>query len=570
MLKLSTYAAGILAFGLAGCISLEPKRFSAPVQARQLHDIPPPGQTVPAPVAALAQPAAATPAETAAAPAPPPARTNIRGAGDGSTKVDRIVVTGNVKEIPHRVPDFSREQLAGMVCRGQGSRNPQYLGKVVRAWEATVAAHDSRIAYEAGRITLKEANAIEIARQDAVKAFRGTEDFFASLLGGLIKKSDLPKPQSGSLVLENVDLFTFTENGIEVMAVSGVVRNTGVSTAEVPPLTLQSIDQWDYLLAGQTSLLSFETLGPGESRPFEVRFLNPPDTTAEVYAHFAPPFEYRAYRACDNFDPRTAKPRTADEAPQRDDGPVHTSAELNELTRYYRAEAENAWICRPGRDSSGDKDGGLRIAVAGSGERREGGSISLGKPDMNRLCAGFGARLRWRDMFVLAEATDEAWGAMRASEETQRKVGAGIAPQSEAEAARLAWDSAHRRVRTLGEAALARAGGSTAGIAVNLSSSSFGNGGGYYYVEIAGTLRNTGDAPRDVDALMLAIVDRLEMPLLSFAIDNPATLAPGQMASFSQRIRLEDPGMMRSGSPPGSGPWGSSPGWQIRVGAMGR
>ena len=42
-------------------------------------------------------------------------RTEVRGAGDGSMKLDRVVVTGS-KDIPHRAPDFSSEQAAAMLC----------------------------------------------------------------------------------------------------------------------------------------------------------------------------------------------------------------------------------------------------------------------------------------------------------------------------------------------------------------------------------------------------------------------------------------------------------------------
>jgi hypothetical protein len=53
------------------------------------------------------------------------------------------------------------------------------------------------------------------------------------------------------------------------------------------------------------------------------------------------------------------------------------------------------------------------------------------------------------------------------------------------------------------------------------------------------------------------------MPLVTLAIDMPKTLGPGETASFTHRIKLNS-------APLNSGEWGTSPGWQVRVGAMGR
>ncbi len=44
-----------------------------------------------------------------------PERTDVQGQGDGSMKLDRVVVTG-LRPIPHRAPDYSPEQVAAMVC----------------------------------------------------------------------------------------------------------------------------------------------------------------------------------------------------------------------------------------------------------------------------------------------------------------------------------------------------------------------------------------------------------------------------------------------------------------------
>jgi hypothetical protein len=451
--------------------------------------------------------------------------------------------------------------VCGYVRREPGDR----VQKTSAAYDATVAAHDARLALEAGKITLKEADAIELKRQDAVGKVR-RNSFLFDMFGGRSKKADLPPPEQDGVVLENVDLFTFTENGKEVMAVSGVVHNTSAVREEMSPVTLAAIDQWEFILAGQTSLLPFEALDPGESKPFEMRFINPPDTTAEVYVHFAPPFEYRARRECEFAASGTSTPSLAPRsglAAAMTASPVHTIAELNLLTRIYRQEAESSWNCRKGKDTPPPK-GGLQIASSGSGERR-GMSISLnfGKPNMELACAPAARRLPWRDMFALAEATDEAWGAALASEETHKRLAAGQATQAEADAAALAQQETYAVVRDLGHKALARVGGNAPDIAVKIAGSSYGHeelkG---FYIDIAGTLHNTGASERQVESLMFALVDRLEQPIVSIRLDSDAKLAPGETKEFKQRVYFREPFRRRSQE--------ETPAWEVRLAAVAR
>jgi hypothetical protein len=356
-------------------------------------------------------------------------------------------------------------------------------------------------------------------------------------------------------VLENVDLFTFTENGQEVMAVSGVIHNTGATPVEVSPLTLQALDRWEFILAGQTSLLPFETVAPGESKPFEVRFLNPPETTAEVYAHFAPPFEYRARRDCDGFDPAIPDAAALQRlGPEAANAPIHTAAELNQLTRVYRDEAQAAWNCADG--ILDEHKGGLQFDTLGSGERREGFTISLsfGKANPEATCAPAKKRLRWREAFELAEATDEF---------TCRRLAAGLATPAENGVAQSAQHATYAVFRDLGRKALARIGGSAPGVDVEIKRARFGHikleG---FHVEFAGTLRNTRSEPREITALMLALVDRLEQPMISITLDEPVTLAPGESKDFTHQINLREPVRRKSAE--------ATPIWQIRVGAIGK
>jgi hypothetical protein len=604
MQGLKVIAASAALVSLTGCQSLavmalknfDEKPFSLPVAAEQLELAAQPVDALaPEPAAEIttagASPVATAPAEpvlvaeAAPEPEPEPERTDVRGQGDGAMTDDRVVVIAR-KEIQHRVPNYSREQVAAMVCAARNDGRAGRIKNTRRAYDATVLAHETRIALEAGQRTAKEADAAERKRQDAVGDITGGVLF--SMFGGRMKKDDLPKAEFEGLVLENVDLYTFNENGRPVMAVSGVVRNTTQERAGLPPLTLAAIDQWQFILAGQTSLLPVEALEPGESNPFELRFHNPPDTTYEVYVHFAPPFEYRMRRECNPADileteaPTTA-PRTA-EAAAAVTSRTHTAPELNLLTRIYRNEAESTWNLRdcakPKDEASEDekKGQGLRVGAAGGGERR-GLSISLGMSRFKAdgLCAAWKRRLPWRESFTLAEATDEAWGAMLAAEEMKRRQATNLATQTEADAAAEAAAKAYAAFRTLGARTLARAGGSVPGVTLEIASSNFGyeqlskvfDGADVsqvgFYVDVAGVIRNTANEPRQVGALMLALVDRLEQPLLTFRLDDQVSLAPGETREFKHRVYLAEPIRTAESIRREEG---QIPAWQVRIGAV--
>ena len=544
-----------------GCISLTfAKPFSLDVPSEALRPIAAPETAL----TALALPEAA-PAPTLAAPPAPATRTDVQGAGDGSMKVERVVVTGG-KDIPRRAPDFSPEQTASMICMAQTIGFN--IDNALEAHQATLDSRRARTALESGDISLKEADRIELKRQAAVRAYLMPLPILSAFIKTTEKKSELPPPRAGEVVLENVDLFTFKENGRPAMAVSGEVRNLGKAEVEMPPLTLQAIDQWGFVLAGQTSLLPIVALGPGEAQTFEVRFFNPPETTVEVYAHFAPPFAFRSRRDCDFFDPATFKAtstfdrestalaetrmdrlkdgslRTYRLASADGDKSEYRPGELNLLTQYYRRESSRAWRCRDAREPG---------------------------------CAGAAQRLYWRDMFAMSEAIDEAWIAMSAADETRARLAQAKAGVAEAQAADAAQAVALQRFRDMGEAALARAGGSAPDVAVKLTASTFSRDKKGTYLEIAGRVTNTGGAPRTVTALMLALVDRLELPLSSLAIPVEMLLAPGEGADFSRKLpvmqarrsdqalkEMEPTETVMGRVPPDEIPW------EVRVGAMGR
>ena len=492
-----------------GCIVIpKPKPFAVGVVARQLDPVS--AQTAeplvaavamqtPAPVLAAAQPVDVQPA-MAATPPPPPPRTGIKGAGDGSMKLERVVITGSSKDIPHRAPNFSAEQAAAMLCGSQkmgfGRENAR------RMHEATLKARQAREDFDNGKITLKQMDQIELKRQDAVIGYLMPVPILNLLVTPAEKKQDMPEPVYGPVVLEHTDLFSFMENGKEVVAVTGTARNTGASRVELPPLTLRALDEWDFSIAGQSSLLPFETLEPGEAREFEIRFFNPPEYTTEVYVHFAPPFMYRAPRDCEFFDPAIFDQHgelkdavDAGAAPPAKDA-SYTASELNLLTLFYRRESEAAWRCQTYGATCPAKQ-----------------------------------RLRWQDMFAMSEAVDEAWIKVRAAEEAR------IAARADEAEAAQARDKAIARFQDLGAKALARAGDSTPDIAVDVASSTFGRDEDGLFVEVVGKVRNTGSLERKVDALMMAFVDRKELPLSSVAVDLELILAPNSEQDFSQRLQ---------------------------------
>jgi hypothetical protein len=540
-------ALGVGLLVLNGCISIRrPEPFEQPIAGTAL-------KTIAAVASPIAADAPATPIEARAVAAPAPARTEVKGAGDGSMKVDRVVITG--KTIPHRAPNYSPEQTASFVCLAS-RQNGFNADRARKAHEATVYAKEMREKLKAGTATGKQADDAELKRQDAVRAYAMPVPLLGMLVDGSQKKSDLPEPTYQGVVIEYPDLFTFKENGKPVMAVSGTIRNTGTARVELPPLTLEALDEWEFVVAGQSSLLPFEAIEPGEARQFEMRFLNPPEYTAEIYVHFAPPFAYRNRRDCDFFDPSTfnadvkadalvQQGQTVAPPPAPDDATrPYSAAELNYLTQYYRRESATAWRCREAE---------------------------------KKRCLWTTHALRWRDMFAMSEAIDEAWIALRAADETRQRLAKGAATQAEVTAAEAARDKAQAAVREMGDKALARAGGSAPDVKVELTGSTVGRDERGTFVGFSGVARNTGTQPRTVDALMVAFVDRLELPLSSVAVDYPVTLQPGESATFTQRIptrmngglnsidiELGDGAAIVARAPP------KEIGWSVRVGAMGK
>lgn len=512
---------------LSSCFVMpKPEPFQQAVVARPLD-----------PVALSAEPVAPLP-ETPDAPVEPE-RTDVAGAGDGSMALDRVIIRAST--ISQRAPNFSSEQAAALIC---GSIKGGYnVDAARRMHAATVKAEQARLDFDREKITGKQLDAIEKARQDAVIHYLLPVPVLNWMVVPVEKKADLPAPKSGNLSLIDTDAFTFNENGRSVTAVSGTIRNAGADVADVPPLTLRAIDEWDYTIAGQTSLLPIERLKGGEEQRFEVRFLNPPANTAEVYVHFAPPFLYRTRRDCEFFDPAKFDASAALSAPAVEPAMRFTgdyaAGELNQMTLFFRRESEMAWRCQ-----------------------------ALRKCD----AAQAAERIGWRDLFRLAEAADEAWVALSAAEAARAR---GTA---ETTSAKLAQQAALQRLRALGAQALARAGTSVPDVVVSVSQASYGRDDAGLFVDVAGTIANTGSVERRVDALMVAFVDRLELPLSTVAIGDGGVLAPGETRTFQRRL---DAGAAR-GTAGVRMAWGetreAAPAripprdipWEVRVGAVAR
>lgn len=595
---------GASALGVSGCFSLDPKPFTLDIPAGQLRVLDNkaaffnPGAAGASPAPAAAAEAPAQPAIEVAAAAglaspnampehiPPgtdadesghddegahAGRGDHAGQGDhtgqgghGGAPVDRVVVSAR-REAPRRVPDYSPDETASLICLmqkiGFDDRNAR------KAHEATLAARDMRAAMASGRADPEDADAVERRRQDAVKSALSPLPVVDIFFSPIVRKSNLPKPSFREIAIDDVVFAPVVENGRDVTIVSGVVRNTGKARAELPPVTLEALDAWDFVLSGQSSLMPFQFLDAGESRPFELRFVNPPKNTSDVYVHFAPPFRYRWPRDCAFFDQvrstsdtllnelpaSTSKSvwqiiddqldaYTLAKAPEAAEGEAansYSASELNALTRYFRREAAWAWDCR-------------ESARAG--------------------CAGVEQRLQWRDMFAIAEAADEAWDAVQVFN-AKRKAQADDGPASLelAEADRVRRDAV-RVLAGLGDAALRRAGTSVPDVAVDVTESKMKLDSSGLYLEVAGRINNGASETRQVEALVVALVDRFGLPLSSMKLDAPAALEAGQSQEFRQRIPIRRGGSQPALSTRTTGVMGRAPpediAWQIRVGAM--
>jgi hypothetical protein len=496
----------------------------------------------------------------------PPGEWNADIGDDAFADVDRVVVSGG-REASRRVPDYSPDETASLICLMQKIGFDD--GNARKAHAATLVARDMRVAMTAGRATKAEIETAERRREDAVQSALSPLPIVDIFFSPIVRKRDLPQPSYKGVNLESITSVSIFENGREVTVVSGVARNTGKSRMEMPPLTLEALDRWDFVLSGQSSLLPFQYLAPGEARSFDIRLLNPPRNTIDVYVHFAPPFRYRWPRDCAFFDSaRSTSDGLLGELPASQSRSVweiiddqldaytlaktpdlaegaaantYSATELNSLTRYFRREAAWAWDCREST-----------------------------KPE----CAGADQRLQWRDMFAIAEAADEAWDAVQAFKAVEKAQSeTSLTAPAVADADRVRRD-AIRSLSGLGEVALRRAGSSVPDIVVEVTASRMKLDQAGLYLEVAGRMNNGASEARRVDALLIALVDRFGLPLSSVTVDATTLLPAGGGEEFLQRIPVRRGGSQPALSTKTAGVIGRAPPedipWQIRVGAMGR
>ena len=100
-----------------------------------------------------------------------------------------------------------------------------------RAELEQVKAEQARKDFPDGRITSKQADEIELKRQEAVINYTIPVPLLNMLIDPGEKKDGMPTPLYQGVRLDDTDLFTFKENGREVIAVSGVARNTSATAS---------------------------------------------------------------------------------------------------------------------------------------------------------------------------------------------------------------------------------------------------------------------------------------------------------------------------------------------------
>lgn len=467
--------------------------------------------------------------------------------GPGSMIIDKVVIRSTTVRLPHRAPNLSSAQTASMICSALLYRFPDTRAR--RAHEATLEAIRLREAFDRGDGDGREADRAELARQDAVRdAMSVPIPILDSVFNLITKKSDLPAPRSGQLTIGDLGLLKTLENGREVIMVSGTVRNNGEKEEDVPPITMIALDEWDFVLSGQSALLPVATLKPKEAASFRLRFLNPPDTAYEIAAHFAPPFRYYGdSRSCDYIDPslsdRLTKldPATPDKparalvadvlAPYEEEfraaarltlnervadlvdpyklasfseiaGAPYSVGELNAMTRHFRGQAAREWRCRTSE-----------------------------APD----CIGSSRRLGWRDSFAMAETANEAWMTMVARKAIEQKANGQSSFRPQLEDARLTEERTLTALARIGEASLARAGRSQEGIRLNVAGSSLIQERGGLFLEIKGEVSNERPAPAKIDEMLVALVDRHGLPLASVVIPVAIELAIAETRAFTLR-----------------------------------
>lgn len=175
---------------------------------------------------------------------------------------------------------------------GDEPRKPEAVSSQFRA--KAKAQRQTRDAAAAGAVWAGLAVALAVLfgaaalfRVDVVRLWPRTAGAYAAVR--------LPVNPTG-LVPEQVQGGPGLENGRAVLVVTGMLRNVTAAPRPPAPLRVALFDAARRRIAAQVVRVGARPIGPGESRPFQATFVDPPLTAAEFGVDFA-------------FDaPRTALP----------------------------------------------------------------------------------------------------------------------------------------------------------------------------------------------------------------------------------------------------------------------
>jgi len=150
--------------------------------------------------------------------------------------------------------NYSPEQTASFLCAADDlPLNFLTSLPAQTAHSATLKAREVRIRAFRGEATKGEMEEAELDRQRAVRR-----------IGGQQTARDFPGPTANGLTIESVARQRVLENGRAVLLVTGKIRNTTAGDVELPPMSVQALDQRGFMLAGQTSQLETERVGAGQ------------------------------------------------------------------------------------------------------------------------------------------------------------------------------------------------------------------------------------------------------------------------------------------------------------------
>lgn len=201
-----------------------------------------------------------------------------------------------LRDVGVRVPHYSPEQTASMLCRATKSGGDE--GRAMRVHDATMAFEQVKRDARAGRATLADLKAAELTRQEALWLPPGQAYQYGA---------DVVPPLRPTFELRDVQYSFTRQRGEEVAVMSGAVFNASRSDAVLPGLNVYAVDRFGMVLTSQ----SFRLAGPDEAlrlRPraetrFEIVFANRPQYAVKLIAVVGQAIPQRDPRDCDIVTP---------------------------------------------------------------------------------------------------------------------------------------------------------------------------------------------------------------------------------------------------------------------------